>query len=151
MVDISEHVPPKCRGDALRLRQVITNLVNNAIKFTERGEVQISATCISEAATHCTIQFAVSDTGIGITTKDQERIVLPFTQADTSTTRMFGGSGLGLAICTELISQMGGRLQIQSELGEGSTFFFSAEFAKADVSPRRQRSDRVERFAVAVY
>lgn len=132
MTDVDASVPRYAEGDPLRLRQVITNLVSNAIKFTEQGEVVIRVSLQTRSATHSVVRFAVRDTGIGISDEDKERIFAPFTQADASTTRVFGGSGLGLAICTELINQLGGTLDVTSEVGSGSEFFFTAHFQNAN-------------------
>lgn len=125
---IPQTVPDDLVGDPVRLRQVFTNLITNAIKFTERGEVVVRAAMAAYTADEVCLQFSVSDTGIGISPQDQGRIFAPFTQVDSSTTRMFGGTGLGLAIVSELVSMMGGRLWLESELGRGSTFHFTARF-----------------------
>ena len=117
MTDVGADVPRYVKGDPLRLRQILTNLVSNAVKFTEQGEVLVRVQRKEESATHSVIHFAVRDTGIGISDFDRERIFAPFTQADASTTRVFGGSGLGLAICTELISQLGGLSTCQARWG----------------------------------
>ena len=149
MTDVAANVPRYVKGDPLRIRQIITNLVSNAVKFTEQGEVLVQVQLKEEAAEHSVIHFAVRDTGIGISNSDRERIFAPFTQADASTTRVFGGSGLGLAICTELISQLGGRLDVTSTVGSGSEFFFTARFQKAK-PPRelvRRRRDRIDQLA----
>lgn len=149
LTDVSPTVPRYAKGDPLRIRQVITNLVSNAVKFTEQGEVVIKATLQSETNAHSIIRFAVRDTGIGISPEDKHRIFAPFTQADASTTRVFGGSGLGLAICTELISQLGGTLDVTSEVGKGSEFFFTANFEKTN-APRdlvERRKNRVEQLS----
>ncbi len=119
-------VPNWLIGDSLRLRQVLVNLVGNAIKFTPKGEVVVSATVQSSEPQEVTLEFAVSDTGIGIAPEDQERIFAPFTQADASTTRQYGGTGLGLTITRRLIDLMGGRIWLESEPGRGSTFRFTA-------------------------
>lgn len=147
LTDVSHKVPRYIKGDSMRLRQVLTNLVSNAIKFTERGEVLIRVGLEAESADHIIIRFSVVDTGIGISLENQERIFAPFTQADASTTRVFGGSGLGLAICVELISKLGGELEVSSEEGQGSEFFFTAPFAKAKAPPElaKRRQSRIER------
>lgn len=149
LTDVAADVPRYVKGDPLRLRQVITNLVSNAVKFTERGEVVIRAQLHAETNTHSIVRFAVCDTGIGISPEDKERIFAPFTQVDASTTRVFGGSGLGLAICTELIRQVGGTLDVNSELGAGSEFFFTARFERAEapaelVARRKDRMDQLD-------
>jgi PAS domain S-box-containing protein len=128
---LSPGVPPILLGDPGRLRQVIVNLVGNAIKFTERGEVVLDAEVESQNDDEVFIRFSVRDTGIGVPADKREQIFAPFTQADTSTTRRFGGSGLGLAISTQLVEMMGGRLEVTSEIGRGSTFYFTARFQRA--------------------
>jgi PAS domain S-box-containing protein len=124
-------VPTHIRGDPNRLRQVLTNLVGNAIKFTESGEVVLRVE--REAGSHQgeVLRFAVSDTGIGIPEDKLVRIFESFTQADASTTRQYGGSGLGLTIAKYLVELMGGRLWVESKVGEGSTFSFTAQFGTA--------------------
>ncbi|ADC62307.1 multi-sensor hybrid histidine kinase [Allochromatium vinosum DSM 180] len=112
-------------GDAGRLRQVLINLLGNAIKFTARGEVELRIECLAEHDDAVELRFAVRDTGIGIDPESQERLFQPFTQADVSTTRRFGGTGLGLSISRQLVRLMGGTLEIESQPGQGSTFHFS--------------------------
>ncbi len=122
-------VPTALVGDAGRLRQILTNLIGNALKFTEQGEVVVSATLIEADAKSAFIQFEVKDTGIGISPSDQGRIFDAFLQADGTTTRRYGGTGLGLSIAKELCEMMGGSISISSEPGVGSIFRFSARFA----------------------
>ena len=117
-------------GDPLRLGQILTNLIGNAIKFTQKGAVVISVTQVRQTDAKITVRFEVTDTGQGISLEAQSRIFDEFSQADGSTTRKYGGSGLGLAISRQLVEMMGGILQVKSALGEGSTFFFSCEFDK---------------------
>ena len=121
-------VPTQLVGDPLRLRQVLVNLVGNAVKFTAKGTVVVSAAVDSSEPQNIVLQFAVSDTGIGIAPEDQERIFAPFTQADASTTRQYGGTGLGLTITRRLVDFMGGRIWVESEPDKGSTFRFTARF-----------------------
>ena len=118
-------VPTALRGDPGRLRQILVNLIGNALKFTQQGEVMIHVTRREEAAERSLIEFAVIDTGIGIAPEIQGLLFKPFTQADTSTTRKFGGTGLGLAICKQLVEQMGGEIGIESVPGQGSAFRFT--------------------------
>ncbi len=128
------------RSDPTRLRQVLTNLVSNAIKFTERGAVEIRITKRAESRTHNELMFAIRDTGVGLSEETQAKLFRPFSQADSSTTRTFGGTGLGLMICKRIIDLMGGQIGVRSELGKGSIFYFSVPLLKAvgDVSlPRR--------------
>ena len=120
------------RGDPLRFGQVLTNLLGNAIKFTERGSVVIRVACAAESQTQVTLRVEVSDTGVGINPEAQSRIFEEFAQADGSTTRKHGGSGLGLAISKQLVEMMGGEIHVESAPGAGSTFWFTAIFDKQD-------------------
>ncbi|GAB4130349.1 MAG: hypothetical protein Kow0040_07970 [Thermogutta sp.] len=130
-------VPDALLGDPVRLRQVIVNLVDNAVKFTERGEVVVEVLCLSCSENEAELQFSVRDTGIGISPEKRESIFAAFEQADKSTTRRFGGTGLGLAICKRLVQLMGGRIWVESTPGEGSTFSFTARFPVV-AEPRTQ-------------
>ena len=118
-------------GDPVRLRQVVLNLAGNAIKFTDQGEVVLRVEAEEIGADSLNLHFSVTDTGIGIPKEKQKLIFEPFTQADTSTTRRYGGTGLGLSISTRLIEMMGGRIWLESEVGKGSTFHFTARFGVA--------------------
>ncbi len=137
--EVARDVPDELVGDSMRLQQVIFNLVGNAIKFTERGSVDVRAEVTKLGAGTVRLRFTVADTGIGISAADHDRIFVPFTQADSSATRRFGGTGLGLAIVTQLISMMGGRIRLKSEPGRGSQFNFTARFA-LDTGVARQRA-----------
>lgn len=136
---IAPSVPDALLGDPSRLRQIVVNLVGNAIKFTERGEIVVRVTVMEDAtpADRVRLQFVVSDTGIGIPKEKLGLIFQAFEQADTSTTRKYGGTGLGLAICSRLIDCMGGRIWVESEFGHGSRFYFTADFGVSDVAPLR--------------
>ena len=126
--DLPMDLPKALVGDPSRLRQVLINLGNNAVKFTERGEVVVGAEVLARDATSVRLRFEVRDTGIGITPEEQQRLFKPFSQADASTSRRFGGTGLGLAICHHLVRMMDGQLGVDSEAGHGSRFHFSATF-----------------------
>jgi signal transduction histidine kinase/DNA-binding response OmpR family regulator len=125
---LDRDVPAKVQGDVARLRQVLTNLVANAVKFTEKGEVRIAARVEAQESDEVLLHFMISDTGIGIPEDKQTAIFESFQQADGSTTRRFGGTGLGLAICKQLVSLMDGRIWVESEPGQGSVFHFTARF-----------------------
>ncbi|MEO7105133.1 MAG: response regulator, partial [Rhodoferax sp.] len=134
---IDAQVPHAMVGDPLRLRQILTNLVDNAIKFTEHGEVTVSISTVAVDAENAELRFAVSDTGVGLTAEQIARLFTAFTQADNSTTRKYGGSGLGLTICKRLVELMSGQMDVTSEPGVGSTFFFTACFGlRAGYLPR---------------
>jgi two-component system sensor histidine kinase/response regulator len=130
-VRVDSALPPLVVGDPHRLRQILTNLIGNAIKFTERGEVVVKVGRNPESDQSESFLFEVRDTGIGIAPENIENIFSMFSQADTSTTRKFGGSGLGLAIVQRLVALMGGRVWVESEAGRGSTFFFTANLKAA--------------------
>ena len=128
------------RGDPVRLRQVLTNLVGNAIKFTERGTVTLVVRRLGETAAQHLLRFEVRDTGIGIEEDARHRLFHSFSQADASTTRLYGGTGLGLAICRRIVDLMGGRIDVVSEVGRGSTFWFEVPLMKV-IGDLRQRDN----------
>ena len=129
-----DETPDAVVGDRMRLQQVLLNLAGNAIKFTERGEVEISLRALSQDGEAC-LEFAVRDTGIGIPPSGLERLFQPFAQADASMARRFGGTGLGLSICKSLVEMMGGRIWVESEVGKGSTFYFTVRLPLAKELP----------------
>src|SRR5262245_28184591 len=133
---IPSGLPVHIKGDPLRLGQVLTNLVGNAIKFTEQGAVVIRVAALEDAMRRVTLRFEVSDTGVGISPEAQSRIFEEFSQADGSTTRKHGGSGLGLAISKQLVEMMGGNIHVESAVGTGSTFWFTVSFDKQDKPAR---------------
>jgi PAS domain S-box-containing protein len=127
MFDLPIDLPSRLVGDPLRLNQVLINLGNNAVKFTDTGEVVISARILEQHENDLTLQFTIRDTGVGISEKQKESLFQPFSQADTSTTREFGGTGLGLTICRRLTELMGGSIWVESEEGHGSSFHFTVQ------------------------
>ncbi|HTB20771.1 MAG TPA: response regulator [Bryobacteraceae bacterium] len=146
-LELACFVPPELPdfvvGDPVRLRQVILNLIGNAIKFTEKGEVVLRVEQESNQTGGMSLHFAISDTGIGIPADKQQLIFEPFAQADTSTTRRYGGTGLGLSICSRLIGMMNGRIWLESEVGRGSTFHFTAGFGIASILSAPPAADPV--------
>jgi PAS domain S-box-containing protein len=134
---IQHDVPSLLVGDPGRLRQVLINLMNNAVKFTENGEVVIRVSLEEEIDSRVTLRFTVSDTGIGIPQDRMDRLFRSFSQVDSSTTRKYGGTGLGLAISKNIVEKMGGRIGVRSEEGRGSTFWFTVGFAKQSAGRKR--------------
>jgi CheY-like chemotaxis protein/HPt (histidine-containing phosphotransfer) domain-containing protein len=141
---VAPEVPDSLVGDAVRLRQILTNLIGNAIKFTDVGSVHVTARLVplesspGQPAGAVRLHFCVQDTGIGISEENQRTIFLPFEQADRSITRQYGGTGLGLSICSQLVAQMKGHIWVESEVGRGSRFHFTAEFELGRASGPQQ-------------
>jgi CheY-like chemotaxis protein len=125
LCEVAPEVPEILRGDFSRLRQVVVNLVGNAIKFTQQGEVALKVEVASRTGSSCVLHFAITDTGIGIPLEKQKSVFEAFSQADNSTTRQYGGTGLGLSISMRLVAMMGGEIWVQSESGQGSQFHFT--------------------------
>ncbi len=138
IIKVAEDVPEVICGDPTRLRQILINLLNNAIKFTPSGDIVTEIKIVSKRNKKVCLQFMVEDKGIGIPKDRQEKIFEVFTQADDSTTRRFGGTGLGLAICKRLVEMMGGRIWVESEEGKGSRFYFTANFTLPSVREKQK-------------
>jgi two-component system sensor histidine kinase/response regulator len=132
LMQTASDVPNQLIGDPLRLSQVLINLVGNAVKFTQQGEVMVSVTLARKTSDEVILRFAVKDTGIGMSQQEIDKLFKPFTQADSSVTRRFGGTGLGLTISKRLVEMMGGRIWVESTPGVGSSFIFIARFQKAE-------------------
>lgn len=126
---IDPRIPDQIVGDRVRIKQVLLNLLGNAVKFTKQGTVSATLSLLEQSEKSCKVGFCIEDTGIGISKEAQSRLFKPFTQADSSTTREFGGSGLGLAISQRIVELMGGKIQVHSEEGKGSTFSFALRFS----------------------
>ena len=139
--EVHPAVPAKVIGDPARLRQILLNLIGNAIKFTEEGEISVEVSVLDPAAQPARVLFAVTDTGIGVPAAKLGSIFKPFEQADGSTTRKFGGTGLGLSISTKLVSMMDGEIGVESEPGKGSRFWFILPMDV--VEPAAQAADRM--------
>ena len=143
-IDIDpSHLEATCRGDALRLSQILINLGGNAVKFSDQGSITIGATIFPEDDTNLRLCFSVQDNGIGIATEDQSRIFRPFEQIDSSSTREYGGTGLGLAICHRLVQMMGGKIWVESQPRVGSTFSFEITLPAGDGVPTRAATNMI--------
>ncbi len=146
-IEIDENLPETLTGDPFRLNQVITNLLNNAIKFTEKGCVTISVTTVKKDAKKIKLLFKVSDTGIGITEEGKEKLFKEFSQTDSHTTRKYGGTGLGLAISRNLISLMGGEIGVTSITGKGSEFWFTLTYVySGKINEIKKENTRAQEF-----
>ena len=143
LFEIDETIPQRLIGDALRLTQVLNNLVGNAIKFTPRGEIVVSIEKVAHDGREVELRFSVRDTGIGLDPEQAERLFQVFAQADRATARKYGGTGLGLAICKRLVEMMGGRIWVESVPGQGSRFCFTARFGLADRRPEGMDLHRI--------
>jgi len=153
-LSVHPHVPNRLRGDPGRLRQIITNLLGNAMKFTHAGWVRLTAELVGQDGSEVELSFAVSDTGIGIPPDKQQRIFEAFEQADASTSGRYGGTGLGLAIASQLVEMMGGKIRLDSEEGKGSTFTFTARFGvETSPSPAPSKAEELaaERLLIATF
>ena len=135
-IEVAPDVPPHLVGDPLRLGQVLVNLVNNAVKFTSDGSLELRCMAVGGAQLEGTVRlgFAVRDTGIGMSEQQQSKLFQAFSQANGSTTRQYGGTGLGLSISQQLVRLMGGNIDVASVAGEGSTFHFELAFALSDAA-----------------
>ena len=142
IMQVGEDVPILLRGDPLRLRQVLLNLIGNAIKFTASGEIFLDVSIERQDDTSAELRFEIHDTGIGIAPEVIAHLFQPFTQADESTTRRYGGTGLGLAISRRIVETMGGSLSVRSRVGQGSVFYFSVSFSRQAIAENIDAAER---------
>lgn len=152
---VGPDVPDRINSDPLRLIEIVSNLVDNAVKFTKEGHVKISVDLAERVSDQAKLKFSISDTGIGLSQEEQDRLFIAFEQADRSTTREYGGTGLGLAICKSLAELMDGSLEVESKKGQGSTFVFTACFdvdwgslTKYEKKPEQRNQDQGQEFQV---
>jgi two-component system, sensor histidine kinase len=145
-LQLADNLPGAIIGDATRVRQILVNLIGNAIKFTERGRVELSVVCAERTAARATMQFTVTDSGIGMDSAALDKLFKPFTQADTSMSRRYGGTGLGLAISMRLAQAMGGAIQVSSTLNQGSTFRLILPCKLPEISTPAPRTTEAPRF-----
>ncbi len=145
LYQIDKSVPMHIIGDVVRLRQILVNLVGNAIKFTEKGSITVNVTVQGGDNSSLQLKFGVKDTGIGIPAEKLDKLFKPFSQVDSSTTRKYGGTGLGLAISSRLVSLMGGNIWVESESGKGTTFHFTIMTNAAVVTPQKYQRDMVHK------
>lgn len=147
---LGENLPGVILGDGTRLRQILVNLIGNAIKFTERGRVDLTVTCAERTPTKAVMHYTVTDTGIGMDSAALSKLFKPFTQADTSMSRRYGGTGLGLAISQRLTQSMGGALQVQSAIGQGTTFRLILPCQLPDITVVQPRLEEAPKFVTPV-
>ena len=147
---IGSDVPAQIKGDSLRLRQILINLIGNAVKFTESGEIAIRISCATDHAQLFRLHFEVSDTGIGMSPDAVQHVFESFAQADPSTTRKYGGTGLGLAICKQLVGLLGGEIGVASQIGKGTTFFFTVHCNPGETKPSRPEDRALQGVRVLV-
>ena len=150
LFEVAPNVPEYFHGDSLRLGQVLNNLVGNAVKFTRRGEIHIKIEALEIDEDHSVLSMSVRDTGIGISRQTREKLFRPFTQADGSTTRTFGGTGLGLAISKQIVELLGGKIDVESEPGRGSTFRFTVPLKPARNYPATRDTEHLKGMRVLV-
>ena len=150
LAHVAPGIPEHLLGDPLRLGQILTNFVNNAVKFTERGEIRVNIELLERTGDKVQLKFAVRDTGIGMTREQSAKLFQPFTQADMSTTRKHGGTGLGLTICLRLVELMGGRIWLESESNVGTTFFFTVWLGVGEGPAGKIVPEKLQRLRVLV-